>query len=201
MSKRKGRSSLSNVSRRAKATKKKRRKAPRSNAALVGNPPIWRDLWEDVVPAAGAYGLTRLAGRCAFKLGKRKSMRFARHVGPWTSVAAAGLTWLGMNYFVSEDTKERYGTPVVIGAFLAALQGLAQTYMPQWGWMLNDYHLDDGAMVPGAGAEPPPNGVRPNGNNTPEAQGQYFEQQLEDDLDAVLNEGETENDLRTGIFS
>jgi hypothetical protein len=199
-SKRKGRSSLSSVSKRAKATKKKRAAKPRKNAALVGNPPIWRDLWEEVVPGVGAYAITRVAGRCAYKLGKRKSMRFAKHIGPWTSVGVALATWAGLHFFASKETQDKYHTPVIVGSFLAAFQGLAQTYMPQWGWMLNDYHLDDaGRGAPQPLVEP---GAPQNGNGQLSPQGQYHEANaLEDDLGDVLNDGETENDFRTGIFA
>jgi hypothetical protein len=207
--KRKAPSSLATLTRRRHARKKNptppppRRPAPRRNAALVGNPPFWQDVWNELLPATIGYSATRIAGRIGFKLAKRRSLTWARHVGPWTSVATAGIGWWAIHR--NPEWEKRYHSGV-IGAMIAALQGLLQSYLPQWGWILNDYHLDD-QMQLGPGAAP---GTAPAGANGqrqvgPNAQGQYLEaahpQAVEDDLNEVLNEGESADDLYTGIFS
>jgi hypothetical protein len=188
------RSSLANFTR----TRKQRNSAPaaakpKSNAALVGNPPFWQDAVDVIAPGAIAYAGTRLVGRIAFKLAKKKSLTTAKHVGPWSSVAAAAAAWYAVHKIPS---LEKYHTPVVVGATIAALQGLLQTYLPQYGWILNDYHLDDplpgasqAAFVPGANGQPSAPSSTPE--STPD----------DDDLADVLDNGESADDLYTGVFS
>jgi len=176
-----------------KKKKKKRSSAPRKNAALIANPPFWQDAYEDIVPGMLAYTGTRLAGRIGYRMARKKSVGLAKHVGPWTSVAIAALGWWAVHKI---DWAKKYHTPVVVGAAVAALQGLVQTYLPQYGWILNDYHMDDALPATANGASnqlsPPP--------GQPPAQ---VPQGTADDmaLEGILNEGEGVDDLYTGSFS
>jgi hypothetical protein len=197
--KRKAPSSLATLTR---ARKQRRRRnpspAPRANAALVGNPPIWQDMYEIIAPGLIAYTGVRLAGRIAFKVGKRKSLAWGRHLGPWASVLAALGAWWAVHKI---PKLERFHTPVVVGGFIAAIQGILQTYLPQYGWIMNDYHLDDPMprLAASAGSPAAANG-RANGA---QATGQYLEaeERTLDDLADVLNDGETADDLYTGSFA
>lgn len=181
----------------AKVTRKRKNPAPRNNASLVGNPPFWQDLYNEFAPAIVGYAATRIAGRVAFKIAKRKSTTFAKHLGPWASVLTAGIGWWAIHR--NPEWERKYHS-AVIGAFIAAFQGLVQTYVPHYGWILNDYHLDD----------PSPRQIAaPNGKNgaLPEGDGmgQYLEADandaLDDALSDVLNPGEDEGSLYSGIFS
>lgn len=101
------------------------------------------DQFKPVGMGLGSYAATRLIGRIAFRLGRRKSEAAAKHLGPWASVAAA----LSSAYAADKvEALAPYKTEVVVGAAIAAVQGLLQTYVPQYGWILNDYHLDEIAI-------------------------------------------------------
>lgn len=181
----------------AKRRKKKANLKPRKNAVLVGNPPLGIDIWEMVVPGLGAYAGTRLAGRIGYRLARKKSAAVAKFAGPVTSVIVAAIGW----YLVHKVKKfSKYHTPVVVGASIAALQGLLQTFLPQYGWILNDYHLDDATPEAMARAQllPPEPGEIPGGE-APEALPEPSSDDL--DLDALLNDGESIDDLYGGSFS
>lgn len=158
------------------------------------NPPFWQDLYQEYAPAVVGFAATKIAGRIAFKLAKRKSMTLAKHVGPWASVAVAGLTWFGLHseFAKARQWDQKYHSATV-GATVAAVMGLVQTYMPVWSWMLNDYHLDDfNPKLPA-----------PSAANTGSAAsvGEYAELEHTDaQLADVLDIGEGEADLYGGIF-
>jgi hypothetical protein len=108
----------------------------------------WSELANVAVPGVIAYGLGRTAGRIGYKLGKRKSLAVAKHTGPLASVAFA----VGSSVAVSKiQYLSKWDMPIVTGAWIAALQSVVQTYMPMYGWILNDWHMDD--VLPMATAE------------------------------------------------
>lgn len=191
-------STLSTITRavaaRKRKSKKKKNPAPKKNATLVGNPAFWQDSYELILPGVVAYGGTRIAGRIAYRLARKKSPKLAKHVGPWTSVAVAGLAWYAVHKW---ETFAKYYTPVVVGATIAAIQGLVQTYLPQWGWVLNDYHMDD--VLPSAPRAPEqvPGEQREEQELQEPAGGTADEMEL----DGLLDEGESVENLYTGNFS
>ena len=168
----------------AAATKKKA--APRSNPRE--NPPIWTDAWEIVVPGVAAYTGTRLAGRIAYSLARKKSPNLAKHVGPLVSLAVAAAGWFLVHKI---DSLKKYHTPVVVGASIAAVQGILQTYIPQYGWILNDYHMNDALPANAAPAALPENQAPPLPEPTSD----------DSSLDSFLEEGESMDDLYGGNFA
>lgn len=134
--KRKGASSLAKLTRRVAS----RKRAKRNNPAPKSNPGLLEDTWNLVLPGLVAYGGTRLAGRIAYKVARKKSPMLAKHVGALAPVGVAALTWFAVH---KVDRLNKYHNGAVIGTFIAAAQAIMQTYMPQYSWILNDYHLDD----------------------------------------------------------
>ena len=144
----------------AKLTRKvaSRKRKKRSNAALIKNPPIGQDLWEQVVPGIATYAGLRISGRIAYKVAKRKSAKMAKHAGALTPLLLAGAGYFAVHKI---DKLKPYHDAFVVAAAIAVVQSLMQTYVPQWGWILNDYHLDDvlpmarGSHGPAVAAAPP----------------------------------------------
>lgn len=117
-----------------------RKVASRKKQSPKQNPAFWQGAAEIVVPGIAGYAAGRIVGRIAYRLARKKSPGLARHAGALTpSLLAGGL-------FVAGDKIESlapYHESATVGAAIAAAQALLQTYLPQWGWILNDYHLDD----------------------------------------------------------
>ena len=131
------------VATRKRAAKKNppKRKAPaKKNPAPVANPPIFEDISEVILPGVGSYAASRIVGRVAYKVARKKSPAFAKHAG-----AVAPAAFLVALWFLVHKVKrlEKYHGPALIGASIGAIQSLLQTYLPAYGWILNDYHLDD----------------------------------------------------------
>ena len=132
------------VATRKRATKKKNppaRKAPaKKTNALVENPPILEDITDIILPGIGSYAASRIVGRVAYTVAKKKSPTFGKHAG-----AVAPAAFLLALWFLVHKVKrlEKYHGPALIGASIGAIQALLQTYLPSYGWILNDYHLDD----------------------------------------------------------
>jgi hypothetical protein len=165
MAKRK--SSLSKVAKRA--SKKRKNPAPSEKAGFLASIGLV-EIAEPVGVGVGAYAATRLAGRIGYRLARKKSTRWAKHAGPWTSV----LVSIVATYAAGKSKKlERYEMPILVGTWIASLQGLLQTYFPRWGWILNDYHMDDlpVAQLPAATAKAPANAAPRNGAQQQAPQG------------------------------
>ncbi len=103
-------------------------------------PSMFAGLTNLVAPGVASYAAGRLAGRIAYKLGKRKSVRFAKHAGALTPPIVAVGTLVAAGKIAS---LEPYRTGLIVGTTIAGIQSLVQAYIPQYGWILNDYHLDD----------------------------------------------------------
>jgi hypothetical protein len=100
----------------------------------------WSEIANAAVPGLVAYGCTRAVGRMAYKIGKRRSPAFAKHAGPLASVLFAG----GASYAARKfDYLAKWDLSITVGAWIAAIQSVVQTYIPQYGWILNDWHMDD----------------------------------------------------------
>lgn len=175
------------VATRKRAAKKKSKKGKppaKKNPASVPNPPVIEDLTQFVLPGVGAYAASRIIGRIAYKVGKKKSPAMAKHAG-----ALAPAAYLIAVWFLVHKVKrlEAYHAPALIGASIGALQSILQTYLPQYGWILNDYHLDD-VLPNGSQAAidaPTPAGQIETGHH--EAAGHLEEGDLSDD-DQILSE-------------
>lgn len=120
------------------------RKNPESTGLVANSSNFLSQTWSEIanaaVPGLVAYGLGCAAGRIGYKLGKRKSVGFAKHAGPLSSVAFA----VGASYAAKKiDYLARWDLSITVGAWIAALKSIAQTYIPQYGWIFNDWHMDD----------------------------------------------------------
>lgn len=144
--KRKGPTPISKLTRNVASRKRKaprRRPRPRRvnpEPAAKSKASMLQGFGELVIPGIAAYAGTRLAGRIAYKLGRKKSARFAKHAGALTPPLIA------VGAFVAAHKSDRlaaYRDGLIIGSTIAGIQALVQAYLPQYGWILNDYHLDD----------------------------------------------------------
>jgi hypothetical protein len=173
------------VATRKRATKKKnppKRKTPaKKNPAQVANPPIFEDITEIILPGVGSYAASRIVGRVAYKVARKKSPTFAKHAGAVAPAAFVIALW-----FLVHKVKrfEKYHGPALIGASIGAIQALLRTYLPAYGWILNDYHLDDVLPQGAKQAAAAP---------APTAAGQ-IEIGGDDDDFAALTEGNSEDD-------
>lgn len=116
------------------------------------NPPVLEDFTDMILPGFGGYGATRLLGRITHVQVAKRWPRFGKHAAALSAVAAFGASW-----FAAHRVKwlARYHTPIVVGAGIAALKTLVQTYLPWLGWMTAD--VTDGdtkALPPGQQANP-----------------------------------------------
>ncbi len=108
------------------------------------NPPLMTDLAEFIGPGFASFAATRLLTRiAATQLAKRKPS-WGKHAGAITSIAAFAAAWFGAHRV---KWLERYHTPIVVGAAIAALQSVIQLYVPKLGWMISDAtpQIDDEA--------------------------------------------------------
>jgi hypothetical protein len=139
------RSALGNAAK-SIAKRSRKRQAKRNGAELAGDKAIG-DVTSKLLPGVGAYAATRVAGRIAYNLTKKRSPAMARHAGPLGSMAVAASTWFFADKF--KVTKE-YSEAMVIGSAIAAAQSVLQMYIPQWAWVMDDYHMEaiNGAKTP-----------------------------------------------------
>jgi hypothetical protein len=112
------------------------------------NPPMLEDFTEMILPGFGGYGATRLLGRITHVQVAKRWPRFGKHAAAISAVAAFGAAW-----FAAHRVKalSRYHTPIVVGAGIAALKTLVQTYLPWLGWMTADVQDGDTKALPAPG--------------------------------------------------
>lgn len=191
---RKGASSLAKLTRRV-ATRKRNNPAPKSNPGLL------EDTWNLVLPGFVAYAGTRTAGRIAYKLTRKRSPKLAKHIGAVTPALVAGLTWVAVHKI---DRLDKYHHGAVIGSCIAAAQSLLQTYVPQYSWILNDYHMDD--MLPGAAPgklTAPGPAAQAAPSSTPSSVADYDHQNDPDLADLIgpeVIDGDLDVDIMSGNF-
>lgn len=97
------------------------------------NPPMGVDLLEYIGPGFGAFAATRLLARFTAAQFARRFPAQAKHAGAVASVGAFLAAWFGAHRV---KQLERFHHPIVVGAGIAALQTLVQTYIPKLGAML-----------------------------------------------------------------
>lgn len=113
--------------------KKRAASKPRSNP--TSNPPLFMDLVEFIGPGFGAFAATRMATRVASIQIAKRWPSMATHAGVAAGVGSFLAAWL-----LAHRVKflERFHTPIVVGAGIAALQSTIQLYFPKLGWMVAD---------------------------------------------------------------
>lgn len=122
-------------SRLSKRYKRRLRKNPGTAPRLRANPPLFSELAEFIGPGFGGFAATRLLTRiAATQIAKRKPS-MGKHAGAAASIGSFLAAW-----FLAHRVKalEKYHTPIVVGAGIAALQSLIQLYVPKLGWMVAD---------------------------------------------------------------
>lgn len=99
------------------------------------NPPILTDFTNVILPGFGAYAATRFLQRVVFTLASKRWPRFAKHLHAASGLAAFGGSWFALHRIKSAA---KYHDGILVGAGIAALQGVAQAYLPKYAWMTSD---------------------------------------------------------------
>lgn len=136
----------------SKYVKRKRRaKAPsslRKLTDLVTNPLDW-GITSEVLPGFAAYAAGRVVARGAYVVARKKWPGAAKHAPVAASWAAFLLAWLAGGRW---DALKPWHKSIVVGSAVAALQQTAQTYLPQFAWLVGD--IDEKQYVVPAQAQP-----------------------------------------------
>lgn len=95
-----------------------------------------KDLPEKVLPAFGAYAGARFLSRVVRTTTEERFPKWSRHLAAASPVLAAALI-----YFLGGKVKRLsgYQEEILVGSAIAGLQGIAQTYVPKYGWVTSDY--------------------------------------------------------------
>lgn len=206
---------------RHKSRKRALTATPRSNPSA--NPPAAADLVNVILPGFAAYGATRGLARIVYSLVQKRWPRFAKH-----AYAAAGLASFGGAWLLAHRVERlaKYHDSVLMGTGVAALQGVAGTYLPKkYRWLLVEPQADVAVLPARAAAPalPEPTGDDDDGldaiagaenrafelklrkleraaaRQTPRASAPVDDDGDDDDLSQVLDDGDDE--LHTGVFA
>lgn len=132
-----------------KSRVRRRRRNPDDDPSPRANPSglaaDLTELGELVIPAFAGYAGGRMVSRITYVQTQKKWPRAARHLA-----AGAGALTVLAAYFALPRVKRfaQYQTTATLGAAIASLQTLVQTYLPKFGWMVSDY----AQLVPAKGA-------------------------------------------------
>ena len=116
-------------------------KQPVAKSAITRrNPPVPQDFINTLLPGFGAYATTRLISRIVWVIANKRLPRVAKHA----SAASTILTFVGV-WLLGHRVKRlaRYHDPLIIGSGIAALQTMARTYIPRYGWIVSDVRQED----------------------------------------------------------
>jgi hypothetical protein len=131
------------VATRATRVKRKRRNpdGPASTGAVAAflepktNPPPMTDLVEFIIPGFGGYAATKLLHRVVNIQLSKKYPRSGKHVAAASTIGSFLAAWFLLHRI---EKLAKYHTPAVVGAAIASLQTLIQTYLPKYGWIVSD---------------------------------------------------------------
>lgn len=113
----------------------KRKRNPETSSRPRANPPLLQEVAEFIGPGFAAFAATRMLTRmAAVQIAKRKPS-WAKHAGVLASLGSFAAAWLGAHRV---KMLEKYQTPLMVGAGIAALQSMIQLYIPSLGWMISD---------------------------------------------------------------
>lgn len=137
-----------------KNVRRRKRPATSGGGELRKNPSsALRDVGEFVGAGFAGYAGTRLVSRVAYVQVAKRSPKWARHASVGASVGAA----LAAYYLLGKVKKvERHHLPVSVGAAIAALQTVVQTYVPKFGWIVSDYQPTLGSASAPSAVPPQP---------------------------------------------
>ncbi len=130
----------------SRKSRKKRNLKKRSNPSAVAKEAdgiishTWAELATMALPGLGGYAGGRAAGWLTYRVLKKRSPRLAKHAGPLGSVAFA----IGASYATRRfESLQKYDLPIIVGAWIAALQSGLQTYAPAMSWVLGDWNMTE----------------------------------------------------------
>jgi hypothetical protein len=128
----------------ASPPRKRRRRNPDAGAALVSsgptaNPPPIQDLVEFILPGFAGYGATKMLARIVATQAAKKFPNAGKHIAAASTIAAFAAAWLLLHRI---KRLQKYHTPAVVGAGIASLQTLIQTYLKKYAWMISDVTPD-----------------------------------------------------------
>lgn len=139
---------------RAKRVKRRNPDGPASTGAVAAflepktNPPLMTDLVEFIVPGFGGYAATKLLHRVLNIQLTKKYPKAGKHIAAVSTVGSFLAAWLLLHRI---EKLAKYHTPAVVGAAIASLQTLIQTYLPKYGWIVSDVQPE---FSPFTGAPP-----------------------------------------------
>jgi hypothetical protein len=124
------------------------------------NPPPLTDFAEFIAPGFVGYAGTRFASRVIHQMALKRFPKLAKHASVLSTFGAATLAWLLVHRV---KRVQKFHTPVVVGAGIAALQTAVQAYIPKYGWLVSDHNLNEAppALPPAQPNALPP--AQPNG--------------------------------------
>lgn len=128
--------------RRARATA--RAVIQRSNPAGGG----WGDLGamaKQVAAGGAGYAGTRVVQRVAWTLTQKRRPSWSKHAQAIAGVATFGAVLYGASKVA---TLNSYHEAIVIGAGVAAAQGVVAAYVPKYAWLLQDPRTDGARALP-----------------------------------------------------
>lgn len=99
------------------------------------NPPMVSDFTHVILPGFGAYAVTRFLQRIAFTVASKRWPKLAKHIHALSGVAAFGGSWFALHRIKGAAP---YHDGILVGSGIAALQGVAQAYLPKYAWMTSD---------------------------------------------------------------
>jgi hypothetical protein len=105
------------------------------------------DLAEFIGPGFAGFALTRFITKVATEQVAKRAPSIGKHAGAAAAVGAFLSAWLLAHKW---KWLEKYHTPIVVGAAIAAIQNLIQLYVPSLGWMLADPNAQLPAADPNA---------------------------------------------------
>jgi hypothetical protein len=134
------------------------------------NPPMLQDFTHVLLPGFGAYAATRFLQRIVFSVVSKRWPRFGKHAHAASGAAAFGAVWL-LAHKIKATAK--YHDGIVLGSGIAALQGVAQAYLPKYAWLTSDVQASDVAK-PRVLTAPAPSAAATGGDEY-----SYLEEQLD----------------------
>lgn len=137
--------------RRARTTITKTTREVRETRQNPAGPGVG-DLTHVVLPGFAAYAGTRIVQRMVFTVVAKRWPNFAKHAHALAGAATFGAAW-----FFAHRIKRiaNYHDGIIVGSGVAALQGVAQCYLPtKYSWLLADCSPDDVTPID-------PNAVQP----------------------------------------
>jgi hypothetical protein len=158
-----------------------------SKSFLSKNPPIVTDVFQYVLPAAGAYVATRLVGRASRTFLGAKFPKIAPFAAPLGSLVAFGAIWYAAH---KVSYTKRYHNQLMIGSGIALIQSLVQSVMPGLGWLFDSQPVF---------LAPVGDGLKTVGDDMEVMDTEDLDAGLEDSPAAVTDEDFS--DLQQGVFA